>query len=241
MNKSHRSLKQLPVFVYLGFLVILAIQLIYHHAYKSSLNEVYSVLKPPGQVDYYKSISLGSDQLMSYLLLLGVQLHDNQTGRHVNYNRLNYEILKDWLLTLSELNPLSDYPAFLASRVYSQVKDDTKIAIMISVIEALFDKNPQQHWRRMTEACLLAKHQLNDLPLALRLAKKISKLPKSFRLPFWARDMELVLLDELDQLESAQLLISSLLQSGEIQDADEIRFLQFRLLKIQQAMSENKH
>ena len=111
---------------------------------------------------------------------------------------------------------------------------------MVVLIEELFELNPRQHWRRMTEATLLAKHQLNDLPLALRLAEKISALPKSIEMPFWARDMEIVLLDELNQHQSAQLLISSLLQSGDITDPDEIRFLQFRLLRIQQILSENR-
>ena len=111
---------------------------------------------------------------------------------------------------------------------------------MIAVVEKLFEMNPQQHWRRMTEACLILKHQLNDLPAALKVAEQIAALPKSVKLPHWARDMRLVLLDELNQKESAQLLISSMLQSGEITDRDEIRFLQDRLLKIQQELSENK-
>ena len=91
----------------------------------------------------------------------------------------------------------------------------------------------------MTEACLLLKHQLNDLPAALKVTEQIADLPKSMKLPFWARDMKLVLLDELNQFESAQLLISSMLRSGEITDKDEIRFLQARLLKIQQVLSKN--
>jgi len=91
----------------------------------------------------------------------------------------------------------------------------------------------------MTEACLLLKHQLNDLPAALKVAEQISSLPKTMKLPFWARDMKLVLLDELNQYESAQILISSMLQSGEITDEDELRFLKGRLLKIQQALSRN--
>ena len=92
----------------------------------------------------------------------------------------------------------------------------------------------------MTEACLLLKHQLNDLPAALEVAERIAALPGTIKIPFWARDMKLVLLDELNELESAQLLISSMLQSGEIEDRDEIRFLQSRLLKIQQSLLKSK-
>lgn len=241
MNNNQRSVSQVPVLVVIGLALLFVIQMGYHHWYKTSLVDAYKKLDKPSSVKYYSAVSMGSERLLSYLMLLGVQLHDNQKGQHVSYINLNYETLKDWLLTLYELNPLSDYPAFLASRVYSQVPDESRTTQMIEVIEDLFNQNPQQHWRRMTEACLLAKHQLKDLPLALRLAQKISALPKSIKMPYWARDMELVLLDELNQYESAQLLISSMLESGDIKDADEIRFLQFRLLKIQQALLNNKH
>jgi len=92
----------------------------------------------------------------------------------------------------------------------------------------------------MTEACVLAKHTLNDLPRALELAKQLSGMSTTIEAPFWARDMELVLLDELNEHESAQLIISSMLQSESIKDPDEVRFLQQRLLKIQQIMSNNR-
>jgi hypothetical protein len=219
---------------------MITLQLAYHHRFHGTLTNRYKQLPEPASVDFYRALSLGSDRLMSYLLLLNVQLHDNQEGLHRKYTNINYTTLSHWLLSLYELNPHSDYPAFLATRVYSNVPDKARIRKMIDVVETLFQKNPQQHWRRMTEACLLAKHQLQDLNLALILAQKIHALPAEIKLPFWARDMKLVLLDELGQYESAQLLISSLLQGGDIEDPDERRFLEFRLLKIQQALLKNQ-
>jgi len=240
MIQHERGIRQVPGFILLGFVLVFGMQVAYQYNFKTRLSDQFKQLDPPQVSAFYRSVSLGSDRLLSYLLILGVQMHDNQAGLHRSYTHLDYQILGNWLQTLYELNPSSDYPAFLASRVYSQVADAVKVRQMVVLIEELFELNPRQHWRRMTEATLLAKHQLNDLPLALRLAEKISALPKSIEMPFWARDMEIVLLDELNQHQSAQLLISSLLQSGEITDPDVIRFLQFRLLRIQQILSENR-
>ena len=142
-------------------------------------------------------------------------------------------------MTIYQLNPLSDYPGFLASRVYSQNPDDDKVRAMISVIERLFEADPRRHWRRMTEAVLLAKHRLKDLPLALELARQVRLMPESIETPRWARDMEIIVLDEIGEKEAALRLISSLLQSGAITDRDEKRFLEQRLLKIQQALSND--
>ena len=240
MRSSERKLTQIPKFVIVGLIVCSIIQIGYHQVFKSSTVASYQQLNKPVDAKYYRALSFGSDQLLSYLMILAVQMHDNQKGQHVNYSYLDYQNLKDWLFTIYTLNPRSDYPAFMATRVYSQVPDKSKIRLMIKLVEQLFENNPAQHWRRMTEACLLAKHQLKDLTLALELARKIADIPATIKLPHWARDMKLVLLDELNQLESAQLLISSMLQSSEIKDPDEIRFLRDRLLKIQQKMLEAK-
>lgn len=240
MKSRERSLSQTPLFVVVGLVFFGALQFSHHYFLQTAQSVDYRHLDEPLDARSYLALSMGSDKLVSYLLLLKVQLHDNQKGSHINYRHLDYAVLSRWLLTLGKLNLQSDYAAFLASRVYSQVPDTGKIRQMINVIETLFRANPEQHWRRMAEACLLAKHQLKDLPRALELAQQVADLPVTVKIPYWARDMRLVLLDELDQYESAQLLISSLLQSGEIKDPDEIRFLQQRLLKIQQKMLENE-
>ena len=240
MSLRERKLSQLPPLLLLGLVLFFGVQLVYHHQNRQASVASFSQLKAPLDVEFYQSISLGSGQLMSYLLTIGLQLHDNQKGQHISYSHLDYQRLSDWLLTLYRLNPESEYPGFLAARVYSQVRSETQIRQMVAVISELFRLNPAQHWRRMTEACLLLKHQLNDLPAALEVAERIAALPGTIKIPFWARDMKLVLLDELNELESAQLLISSMLQSGEIEDRDEIRFLQSRLLKIQQSLLKSK-
>ena len=240
MKSRERKLSQVPASILLGFVLFVTTQISYHHYSNSYADASFRQLTSPRNPGLYRAMASGSDRLLSYMLLIGLQLHDNQKGLHVSYNRLDYTLLSDWLLALYELNPGSDYPAFLAARVYSQVEDEEKLRRMVRVVELLFEKNPQQHWRRMTEACLILKHQLKDLPEALRLAERIASLPASTEIPFWARDMKLVLLDELGELESAQLLISSMLQSGEIADPDEIRFLQMRLLRIQQNLSKTK-
>jgi hypothetical protein len=235
---QQRALKSLPVLLLPGLLLALLMQAGWHYYFNLNAPRLMvQPLKAPASPTIYRALSLGSQKLMGYILTLRLQLHDNQLGRNIRYRYLDYDALSEWLLTLYELNPQSDYPAFLASRIYSQVKDKAKIRKMISVVETLFDKNPVQHWRRMTEACVLAKHELKDLPLALRLAQKIANIPSSVKIPHWARDMKLVLLDELNELESAQLLISSMLQDDDIKDPDEIRFLQDRLLRIQQKLS----
>ncbi len=235
-----RSISHVPRIVLLVLIALLILQIINHHYNSQKLTIEFQQINNPPSDRMLKLASLGSEKLYSYFLILKLQLHDNQVGKNIAYNRLDYERLSAWLKSIYRINPDSDYPAFLASRVYSQVKDPAKIRLMIKLIIDLFEHNPLQHWRRMTEASLLAKHQLKDLEFALELAERVAELPHSADIPYWARDMRLILLDELNQYQSAIILISSLLQSDEIKDPGERKFLQDRLLKIRQSMLDIK-
>lgn len=239
IQQQVRDLHHVPGWLLIAGLLIFTVQVSYHHLNLDQVRLDYEQLPEPPRVEVLKAMARGSERLSSYVYILIIQLHDNQKGENLSYRHLDYDRLQRWLKVIYQMNPQSDYPGFLATRVYSQVEDKQKIRKMIELVQELFEINPGQHWRRMTEACLLAKHQLQDLNLALEIAEKLANLPVSMNLPFWARDMRLILLDELSQHESAILLISSMLQSG-VEDEDERLFLQARLLKIQQSMSRTE-
>jgi len=111
---------------------------------------------------------------------------------------------------------------------------------LLEFIDDQFTARPQLHWRRQAEATVIAKHQLGDLELALEMAKKLAGQPDSIQMPHWARDMQFLLLGDLNEFETAMLIIQALLQSGSITDPDELRFLKIKLLYFQQKLSELK-
>ena len=86
----------------------------------------------------------------------------------------------------------------------------------------------------------MAKHKLDDIELALRMARKLARQPASINMPNWARDFEFLLLAELNELESAIAMIQALLQTEAVNDPDERRFLQGKLLDFQQKLFESR-
>ncbi len=183
---------------------------------------------------------MGSEKLFSYLLVMRLQLHDNQAGKHVRYSRLDYGRLVDWLDQIYQLNTQSEYPTMLASRVYSQTRDKVRLRIILEYIDRTFMQNPQLHWRRLAEASVIAKHQLEDLELALQMADKLSSQPPSVEMPRWARDIQFILLGDMNEFETAITIIVALLQSEAVNDPDEARFLKEKLLYFQQKLSESQ-
>lgn len=240
MRRGERPLLQLPLPLLIGFLLVFAAQLLWHYRIEVQTNLEYQPLLSPFDASTYSGISMGSEQLIGYLLAIRLQLHDSQAGRNFSYARIDYEVLRDWLEQITQMDVTSEYPMLLASRVYSQTDDNDRLRIMLEFIENHFDLDPQLHWRRLAEASVLAKHKLGDLPLALRMAEKLDAQPASVVMPQWARDIRFLLLAELNELESAITIIQALLQSGSITDPDEKRFLLEKLSKFQQKLSESQ-
>lgn len=240
MRRTVRPVTQLPRPLLWGFTLIFFCQLLFHYSSQVQLEASYQPLASPLRASTYRGISMGSDQLLGNLLAIRLQLHDNQMGRHFSYSRIDYRRLVDWLERVSEINPRSEYPMLLASRVYSQTRDKARLRLILSFIERTFDDDPQLHWRRLAEASLLAKHQLGDLKLALRFAEKLASQPASVVMPSWARDIHFLLLAEMNEFESAIAMIQALIQSGSISDPDEKRFLEAKLLDFQQKLFESQ-
>ncbi len=240
-RQAERPWSSLPARLWLFLLLAAVVQIGSRSLWPQTDDTEFRQLEMPLSAETYRALSLGSDRLWSYLLLIRLQLQDAQKGRFLSYRRLDYGRLADWLLTLQRMNPDSDYPAFLASRIYGQIDDPVRVRRMIEVVREIFRQHPQRYWRRMSEAVLLAKYRVKDLDLALELADELYRLPKSFRMPRWARDMKLIVLDEMGEDEAAMRLIGSLLDSGEVTDPDERRFLLDRLSKLQQELSKNRH
>jgi len=241
MKRSERPLGQLPRPIVIGFLILLGLQVLVHQFTLHQKAVSYRPLVSPFPASIYQGLSMGYEQLFSYLLAIRLQLHDNQAGKHIRYSQLDYHRLVNWLDQIYQLNTQSEYTMLLASRVYSQTRDKERLRTILEYIDRTFMQNPQLHWRRLAEASVIAKHKLGDLQLALQMAEQLSSQPASVVMPRWARDMQFILLGDMNEFETAITIIVALLQTEAVNDPDELHFLQEKLLYFQQKLSEFQH
>jgi len=145
-----------------------------------------------------------------------------------SYPRLDSRLL-GWLRAALETDPLSQYPLFLAARVYAETADTERARIALEFVYQEFLRDPNRRWRWLAHAALLAKHRLKDMPLARRYAQALERNTTAREIPAWARQMEIFILEDMNELEAAKIMIASLLQSGLVHDPAELRFLIERL------------
>ena len=229
---NERPLTHLPKFLLPLLATALALQLIWH-ATQSRNTAQYEPLSPPPPAALFSLIALGDNILASRILDIWLQGHDNQAGISIPYNQLDYVRLTQWLDLSLQLDPRDGYPLLAAAHIYAPVNDAVRTRIMLDFIEQKFTELPQYRWRALADASIAAKHRLKDLPLALHYSETLAAHAGA-DVPYWAKDIRLIVREEMGERESLRLLIGGLLQNGDITDPYELRFLEQRLQNLQE-------
>ena len=179
--------------------------------------------------------SLGEPIAAANLLSLYLQAFDTQPGISIPFKDLDYDRVEGWLIRILELDPPGQYPLLMASQIYSQVPDERKQRQTLDLAYRQFLLDPNQRWRWLAHAAIMAKHRLHDLGLALRYARAINQHAVSAEVPNWAKQMHIFVLEDMGEYETAKILLGGLLASGAITDPHEARFLTQRLNTLQAA------
>jgi len=177
--------------------------------------------------------SFGEAEAGARLTMLYLQSYDYGGGNTTPYQKLDYRRLVDWLGAILELDPRSQYPLFAAARVYAETPDAARSRIALEFVYEQFLRDPDRRWPWLAHAALLAKHRLNDLPLARRYAQALERHTTARNVPLWAKQMEIFILEDMNELEAAKIMIGGLLQSGTVSDPAELRFLKQRLEELE--------
>ncbi len=222
---KQRPLHHVPTGVWLLLVVALLAQLFW---FDRQPQPTYQPLTRPLPTSVYALTTLGDPILAARLLDLWLQAHDNQPGISVPFRELDYERLVQWLNLSLQLDPNDNYPLLVASHVYSEVNDPRRVRIMLDFVAEKTLEQPQTRWRWLAHAAIKAQHELNDKPLALKYANTLAELA-GVDVPYWAKDLRILILEDMGEKEAAKILIGGLLAQGEISDAAEIRFLEQRL------------
>ena len=184
--------------------------------------------------------SLGETAAAARLAMLWLQAFDLRGDNDIPYQRLDYARLATWLRAILQTDPRSGYPLLMAARVYAENADPRKVRTMLEFVWEAYGEDPNGRWSALAHAALLAKHRLRDLPLARRYAAEIDRRTTDPSVPLWAKQMEIFILEDMDELEAAAVLLGGLIESGKVTDPDELRFLQLKLAELEQRTRSGK-
>lgn len=191
------------------------------HAALGPLRVATDELPPAPSVRALRLAAFGEHEALARLGVLYLQGFD--------LRELDYPRLAAWLRALLQIDPRAQSPLFAAARVYAEHPDPQRSRLMLELIYEEFLRDPNRRWPWLAHAALLAKHRLKDLALARRYAAAVDQHTTATDVPLWARQMEIFILEDMNELEAARVMLGGLLASGRITDASEAAFLRERL------------
>ena len=227
-----RPISAVPKSALLLLALALSLQLAWH-VNQPPPRAIAERLPPAPSLTALKLGSFGEPIALAKVLMLYLQAFDSQPGISLPFRKLDYSKLQTWLQRILELDPQGQYPLFAASRLYGEVPDPLKQRAIFDFIYQQFLIDPNRRWPWLAQAAVTARHELKDLPLALKYAQAIRLHATGNQVPSWAKQMEIFLLEDMNELERAKILLGGLLHSGQITDPHEIRFLEERLKQLE--------
>ena len=225
--------RSVPMVIKLILLSTLFCHICWSFIHRTHVINITDLSAPPEQ-KIIELVGLGDAIAMAKLLMLWLQAFDNQPGVSVPFTNLDYASVIQWLERILALDYKGQYPLLAASHIYSLVQDHEKKRQMLDFIYQQFFIDPNRRWPSMTHAIFIAKHKLKDYPLALKFAHAVAQNVTDQNIPHWVKQMEIYILEDMGEIESAKILIGGLLESGAITDLNELRFLQNRLKQLEQ-------
>jgi hypothetical protein len=237
MNRDERPLRLIPAWIWIALGAALSAQVAVRALTPPpSLSE--ADLPPAPSTAALRLASFGEPAAIARVAMLYLQAFDYGGTNSAPYRRLDYGRLVEWLQAILELDPRSDYPLFAAARVYAEIPDEARSRMALDFVYREFFANPQRRWPALAHAALLAKHRLHDLPLARRYAAAIQRNARSPDVPLWAKQMEVFILEDMNELEAARIMLGGLLESGSIHDAEEARYLRLKLEELERRLGK---
>lgn len=230
-----RPVNDVPDSIKIFLVLSLILQLLWH-SWQQPVVATAEDLAAPLSVRSYVMGSLGEPIAVSKFLNLWLQAFDNQPGASISFHQLNYPRLTKWLDTILELDPEGYYPMLVAARVYGSINDPEKQRIMTDYIFNKFNENPNKYWRWLAHAIITAKHEIKDNELALKYANALAEKATGKNVPYWAKDMKIIVLEDMGEIEAAKILVGALIDSGEISDPYEINFLTHKITTLEEKM-----
>ncbi|MGA8006876.1 MAG: hypothetical protein WCA17_12320 [Burkholderiales bacterium] len=228
MTRDERPLIAVPGWVWAALGLALAAQIGWQSVSPQAPRAA-SELPPPPSPGVLQLVSFGEPAAAARLAMLYVQSFDLRAGNDIPYRDLDYGRLIGWLRAILATDPRSQYPLFAAARIYAENPDPHKARAALEFVYQEFLKDPNRRWRWLAHAALLAKYRLKDLPLALRYATAVERLTTAPDVPVWAKQMRLFILEDMDELQAAKVMLGGLLASGQIKDPAELQFLKQHL------------
>lgn len=169
-----------------------------------------NVPKPPTELNM-ASTFFGDSALAYRVWALALQNFGNAGGDYMPLKDYDYRYVAEWLNRLDALDPKSNFAPFLAAYYFGATQlPQEQLPGIITYLEKVGSRPEGEKWRFLAHAVFLARHKMQDMPEAVRLAQKLAATYRP-GMPAWTKQMHVLLTNEIGDKEAAYILMKSIL------------------------------
>ncbi|MDA7705043.1 hypothetical protein N8772_01000 [Rickettsiales bacterium] len=197
--------------IYLSFFsLFLLLQIIFWY-HTEHLKPKLDILPKLQSEKTIKALSFGDEEFYFRNLSIRLQNSGDRFGHYTSLKKYDYELLYNWLITLSKLNPNSKFPPAIAAYFYSSVPDLNRVAWIVKYLEEYADSDIDQNWWWMFQALTLSKMFVKDDDRALNIAYKLSQ-NNNPDAPFFTKQMPAIIHSKMGDHCQSYLIMNDLIK-----------------------------
>lgn len=195
------------------------------HVTTRDVTPPWDVLGPPPSDTALELLAFGDRELLFRWATLSLQNAGDGGGRVTPLTAYDYGSVVGWLERLDDLSPRSRVVPALAAHYFGQTKDRDDLRRIVNFLARAVPRDPERRWQYLAHAVVIARHRLNDLPLALDLARRLAALPAG-DIPLWTRQMPAFVLEGMGETQAAREVMEAILSTHSNLPPEERAFMQ---------------
>lgn len=162
------------------------------------------------------AMTLGDNQLSYRVFALTLQNLGDTGGDVTPLQDYDYKKLRHWFWLAQALDPKADHVPMIAAYYFGATRKPEDIRVVVDYLAVAGKSNIGEKWRWLVHAVFLARHRLNDLEYALRLAYDLADIRSEDRpMPAWTKQMPAFVLKAQGDREAAKDIILALLATDQ--------------------------
>ncbi len=207
---------------YTLLMVALTAQVGYWYKTKDIEPDVGVVPDVPGK-EAMHALTFGDDEFFFRVFAFNLQNAGDTFGRFTSLRYYDFNKLYLWFNLLDELDARSNMVPSMASYYFAQTQNTADVRYVVDYLYTHSVRDVPHKWWWLLQSIYLSMHKLNDLDLALKVAKPL----QNEGVPVWARQMTAVVYDKRGEMDDAIHIMETIKENvKEIPDAD-LKYMTF--------------
>jgi hypothetical protein len=170
----------------------------------------------PGKAAMH-ALTFGDDEFFFRVFALSLQNSGDTFGRFTALRYYDFNKLYLWFTLLDELDAKSNMMPSMASYYFAQTQNTADVRYIVDYLYSHSVRDVEHKWWWLLQSIYLSMHKLNDLDLAIKVAKPL----QDDKVPVWARQMTAVVYEKRGEMDDAIKIMETIKENvKDIPDAD---------------------